>query len=114
MAAAQRIEKSLERVRAPASRVAETFHPGLETLRLRDAQGVVRAEGGKDLDLPAGFGDGLVVFEGIGGIICRAYYLHVHALDQAAGGPARLASRRLASSQTAGAVLSSSRVSMPK
>ena len=90
VALAQGFEKSFESVRAHPRRLAEAPGPGLEAFGLGDAQGVVGAEGGKDLDLPAGPGEGLVVFEGVGGIICRAYYFDVHALDQPARGPARL------------------------
>ena len=82
-------QKTFEGVRSRTRRLAETMNPGLEAFGLGHAEGVIRAEGGKDPDLPAGFGDGLMGFEGVGGIVCRAYYFDVHALDQAARGPAR-------------------------
>ena len=86
----QRLEKTLERGRARSRSVAQSFHPFLEPLRLVDAQRVVGPERRKHFHLPAGFFDGLVIFERVGGIVRRANHLDVHALDQSAHGIARL------------------------
>ena len=90
MALLQRLQKTFERGRVGSRGVAQSFHPFLETFRLIDAQRVVGAERRKHFHLPAGFYDGFVMFEPVGGIVRGANHFDVHALDKSAHGIARL------------------------